>query len=126
VLEETVGAGYFATLGEPMLAGREFVEPDQRSHADGSRTLPGVGPRARKNNPLTQVAQDAFGFRIQIALERDIEGDAGLERSDPGEQALLLPILLDVVVRHRDEITIRRLLKHHQVFGIRRCRQITK
>ncbi|HXJ03951.1 MAG TPA: FtsX-like permease family protein, partial [Candidatus Acidoferrum sp.] len=42
VLEETVGAGYFATLNEPMLAGREFVEPDQRTHADASKTLPAV------------------------------------------------------------------------------------
>ena len=42
VLEETVGAGYFATLNEPMLAGREFVEADQRSHSDGSKTLPAV------------------------------------------------------------------------------------
>jgi predicted permease len=41
VLEETVGAGYFATLNEPMLAGREFLELDQRSHAD-SKTLPAV------------------------------------------------------------------------------------
>lgn len=28
VAEETVGAGYFAALGEPMLAGREFDELD--------------------------------------------------------------------------------------------------
>jgi putative ABC transport system permease protein len=42
VLEEAVGAGYFATLNEPMLAGREFVEPDQRSRADGSTALPAV------------------------------------------------------------------------------------
>ena len=42
VLEETVGAGYFATLNEPMLAGREFAEPDQRSPAGGSKTLPAV------------------------------------------------------------------------------------
>jgi len=42
VFEETVGAGYFATLNEPMLAGREFVEADQRSHRDGSKTLPAV------------------------------------------------------------------------------------
>ena len=35
VIEETVGAGYFAALSEPMLAGREFAEPDQRRHADG-------------------------------------------------------------------------------------------
>jgi macrolide transport system ATP-binding/permease protein len=35
-VEETVGAGYFAALNEPMLAGREFVEADQRSGIGGS------------------------------------------------------------------------------------------
>ena len=29
-VKETVGAGYFAALSEPVLAGREFVELDQR------------------------------------------------------------------------------------------------
>jgi len=33
-----VGAGYFATLSETMLAGREFEERDQRSQADRSKT----------------------------------------------------------------------------------------
>ena len=42
VFKETVGAGYFAALSEPMLAGREFVELDQRNQADGSRALPVV------------------------------------------------------------------------------------
>ena len=42
VLRETVGAGYFAALSEPLLAGREFIEPDERTHADGSKTLPAV------------------------------------------------------------------------------------
>ncbi len=44
VVEETVGAGYFATLGEQMLAGREFEERDEKSQADGSKTsyLPAV------------------------------------------------------------------------------------
>jgi macrolide transport system ATP-binding/permease protein len=40
VLKETVGAGYFAALEEPMLAGREFAETDQRSSGDGSKALP--------------------------------------------------------------------------------------
>jgi putative ABC transport system permease protein len=40
VLKETVGAGYFATLDEPIFAGREFAEADQRGRADGSKTLP--------------------------------------------------------------------------------------
>jgi macrolide transport system ATP-binding/permease protein len=42
LLEETVGAGYFAVLSEPMLAGREFAEADQQSLAEGSKTLPAV------------------------------------------------------------------------------------
>lgn len=37
---ETLGAGYFAALNEPILAGREFVELDQRSEPGGSKTLP--------------------------------------------------------------------------------------
>jgi predicted permease len=42
VVKQTVGAGYFATLSEPMLAGREFGESDQRGQSDGSKTLPAV------------------------------------------------------------------------------------
>ena len=38
VIEETVGAGYFAALSEPMQAGREFEEHDQRSQRE-SKTL---------------------------------------------------------------------------------------
>jgi macrolide transport system ATP-binding/permease protein len=43
-VEETVGAGYFAALSEPMLAGREFLDRDQRVEAAGSSTsaLPAV------------------------------------------------------------------------------------
>jgi ABC-type antimicrobial peptide transport system permease subunit len=40
VTKETVGAGYFATLSEPMLAGREFDEHDERTSADNSKTIP--------------------------------------------------------------------------------------
>ncbi len=41
-LEEAIGAGYFATLNEQMLAGREFTEEDQRSHGDGTKSLAAV------------------------------------------------------------------------------------
>jgi len=45
-IEETVGPGYFATLSEPMLAGREFLDRDQPIEAAGSSTsaLPAVLP----------------------------------------------------------------------------------
>lgn len=44
VVEETVGAGYFAALNEPLLAGREFEERDQWSQANASKSfaLPAV------------------------------------------------------------------------------------
>jgi macrolide transport system ATP-binding/permease protein len=38
--KEAVGAGYFATLSEPMLTGREFEDRDGRAPADGSKTQP--------------------------------------------------------------------------------------
>jgi predicted permease len=41
-VEETVGAGYFGALGEPMLAGREFAAQDEHSQADGPTRLPVV------------------------------------------------------------------------------------
>jgi macrolide transport system ATP-binding/permease protein len=43
---ETVGPGYFAMLSEPMLAGREFLDRDQRIEAARSNTsaLPAVLP----------------------------------------------------------------------------------
>jgi len=39
---ETVGAGYFATLSEPLLAGREFVDLDQRTQGDAVKALPAI------------------------------------------------------------------------------------
>ena len=44
VVKETVGAGYFGALNEPMLAGRDFEESDERnqtqlSQADGSKAV---------------------------------------------------------------------------------------
>jgi len=38
VIEQTVGPGYFAALSEPMLAGREFADRDQRNSVAGSNT----------------------------------------------------------------------------------------
>ena len=57
VIEETVGAGYFAALSEPMLAGREFEERDQRSQADGSKTfsLPVVLNETLRNADFSEM-----------------------------------------------------------------------
>lgn len=38
--KDTIGAGYFAALSEPMIAGREFDERDQRISANGTNKLP--------------------------------------------------------------------------------------
>ena len=56
-IEETVGPGYFAALSEPMLAGREFLDRDQRIEAAGSSTstLPAVLPVV-----LNETAARAF------------------------------------------------------------------
>jgi putative ABC transport system permease protein len=37
-VRQTVGAGYFAVLNEPMLTGREFEEPDQQRQTQRSQT----------------------------------------------------------------------------------------
>jgi macrolide transport system ATP-binding/permease protein len=42
IVEEGVGAGYFAALNEPILAGREFEERDQQLQPDGSKALPAI------------------------------------------------------------------------------------
>ena len=86
VLEETVGAGYFATLSEPMLAGREFVEPDQRTHADGSQTLPAVlnesaarGFFGNGNAIGKRVRDDKQSYEV-VGLVRDLKDVLGFSQ----------------------------------------------
>ncbi len=87
VLEETVGAGYFATLNEPMLAGREFEEPDQRSHADGSKTLPAVlnesaarGFFGKANAIGKRVRDDKQSYEV-VGVVRDMKDVQGFSQS---------------------------------------------
>ena len=40
VIKQTAGTGYFAVLGEPVLAGREFQEQDGRVDVDAAVTVP--------------------------------------------------------------------------------------
>jgi len=60
-----VGAGYFAALNEPMLAGREFAESDQRGPVDGSKVLAAV---------LNETAARRF-FGNGNTLGRRVKGD---------------------------------------------------
>jgi macrolide transport system ATP-binding/permease protein len=87
VLEETVGAGYFAALSEPMLVGREFVEPDQRSHADDSKILPAVlnESAARgffgKGNAIGKRISDAKQSYQVVGVVRDMKDVQGFSQS---------------------------------------------
>jgi predicted permease len=88
MIEETVGAGYFAALSEPMLAGREFVELDQRTQADGAKTLPAVlnesaargfsgkgnvlGERFRDDKHIYEVVGVVHDLRLGIGISPSI------------------------------------------------------
>ena len=89
VAEETVGAGYFATLSEPMLAGREFEERDQRGQPDGSKTasLPAVLNESAERKLFGN--QNAIGKRVHdskqsyevVGVIRDFKDIEGFSQS---------------------------------------------
>jgi putative ABC transport system permease protein len=85
--EETVGAGYFAALSEPMLAGREFAELDQRSQADGSKTLPAVlnqnaarGFFGSGNAIGKRFKDDQQSYEV-VGVVHDLRNGIGISRS---------------------------------------------
>ncbi|HTS56187.1 MAG TPA: ADOP family duplicated permease [Terriglobales bacterium] len=65
VVEETVGAGYFAALNEPVVAGREFEERDQRSQVDAAKSL--VLPAVLNETAERKLFgnQNAIGKRVR-------------------------------------------------------------
>jgi putative ABC transport system permease protein len=83
-VEETVGAGYFAALSEPVLAGREFVELDQRTQADGSKALPVMlnESAARgffgKGNAIGQHIRDHKQSYEVVGVVHDLKNGVGL------------------------------------------------
>jgi macrolide transport system ATP-binding/permease protein len=89
VIEETVGAGYFATLSEPMLAGREFEERDQRSQADGAPTfvLPAVLNATAERKLFGN--ENAIGKRVRdgnrsygvVGVVGDLKNGIGISQS---------------------------------------------
>jgi len=87
LLEEKVGAGYFAALKEPMLAGREFVESDERSRRDGSKALPAVlnesaarGFFGNGNALGKRVRDDKLPYEV-VGVVRDFKDVQGFSQS---------------------------------------------
>jgi macrolide transport system ATP-binding/permease protein len=87
--EETVGAGYFVALSEPMLAGREFEDRDQRSQADGSKSfsLPLVLNETAERRLFGN--ENAIGKRLRdekqsyevVGVVRDLKNGIGISQS---------------------------------------------
>ena len=92
-IEETVGAGYFAALSEPMLAGREFMELDQRSQADGSKALPVVlnesaahGFFGKGNAIGARIKDDKHSYEV-VGVVHDLKNGVG-----PSQPLIYLPL----------------------------------
>lgn len=90
---ETVGAGYFAALNEPILAGREFAELDQRSKPGGSKTLPVMLNETAKRglfgigNAIGQhIRDDKQSYEI-IGVVHDLKSGVGV-----GPSVVYLPL----------------------------------
>ncbi|HET7208362.1 MAG TPA: ADOP family duplicated permease [Terriglobales bacterium] len=87
VAEEIVGAGYFAALSEPMLAGHEFTEADQRNRADGSKSLPVLlnesAARAffANRNVIGKHLRDAEKSYEVVGVVRDLQNSLGRRQS---------------------------------------------
>jgi hypothetical protein len=89
VIEETVGAGYFAALSEPMLAGREFEDRDRQSPADGSKasTLPLILNETadhrifgNDNGIGKRLHDDKQSYEV-VGVARDLENGIGISQS---------------------------------------------
>jgi predicted permease len=92
VVKETVGAGYFAALSEPMLAGRQFEERDEQTTPDGSKTLPvpvvldetaarglfGSGAAIGQ-----RITEDKQSYEV-VGVVRDLKGGIPVEEGQSG------------------------------------------
>ena len=86
-IEDSVGAGYFSALSEPMLAGREFLELDQRSQGDGSKTLPVVlnetaarGLFGNGNAIGSHLRDDKQSYEV-VGVVHDLKSSFGLSQA---------------------------------------------
>jgi macrolide transport system ATP-binding/permease protein len=88
VIEESVGAGYFAALSEPLLAGREFDEGDQRRQADGTKAvvLPVVLSQAAERklfgngNAIGKLIRDDKQSYEVVGVVRDLNNGIGISQ----------------------------------------------
>jgi predicted permease len=86
LVKKTVGAGYFTALSEPMLAGREFVEVDQRNEKDESKTLPVVldasaarGFFGNENAIGKRIKDDQQSYEV-VGVVRDLKNGVLTDR----------------------------------------------
>ena len=86
-VELSVGTGFFAALSEPMLAGREFTDLDQRIQADRSKALPAVlNEKAAREffgngNAIGQRIRDDKQSYEVVGLVRDLGNGIGISQS---------------------------------------------
>jgi macrolide transport system ATP-binding/permease protein len=92
VAKETVGAGYFATLSEPMLAGREFAERDQRVTGTLPVVLNESAARALFGNASAigqRVTEDQRSYDV-VGVVRDLKN--GIPDDDQPASMMYLPL----------------------------------
>jgi macrolide transport system ATP-binding/permease protein len=83
VVMENVGAGYFAALNEPMLAGREFEELDERNQG-GSKALPAVLNESAASglfgsgNAIGKRVRDSQQSYDVVGVVRDLKNGSGV------------------------------------------------
>lgn len=100
VVNQTVGAGYFAALSEPMLAGRDFAVADERSKTNASNSLPVILNESAARGFFADG--NALGKRLRgqkhsyevVGVVRDLSG--GLTRS---RAQIYLPLTQDDFAR---------------------------
>ena len=92
--KEIVGAGYFASLNEPLVSGREFEEADQRTSADSARALPAVLNESAARgffgdqSPLGKRLRDEARSYEVVGVVRDLKTGLGSRR----QSVIYLPL----------------------------------
>jgi len=85
--KETVGAGYFAALSEPLVAGREFEEADQRTSVGNTATLPAILNESAARGlfgdqvPLGRHLRDEKQSYEVVGVVRDLKTGIGTRQS---------------------------------------------